>query len=106
MVPKAEEDRIRSSFRCASKCHPEIHAYNDKHPRGRRFRPEELQLHKEQWLTPCESSAAFLARVGPIEALTDELELAPVREGTLLRRRPAERGSLLQSHDGQCSDRL
>jgi hypothetical protein len=28
-------------------CHPEIHSYNDKHPRGRKFLPEELQLHKK-----------------------------------------------------------
>jgi len=25
------------------------HAYNDKHPRGRKFQPDELQLHKKQW---------------------------------------------------------
>ena len=61
-------------------CHAEIHAYNDKHLRERKFKPEELRLHKEQWLKLCETSASFLASVptrsdvGPIQALIDELE--------------------------------
>lgn len=61
-------------------CHAEIHSYNDKHPRGRKFLPEELRRHKEQWLKICEErpdvlvSASRVADVGPLQALIDELE--------------------------------
>jgi hypothetical protein len=61
-------------------CHAEIHSYNDRHPRGRKFRPEELLRHKEQWLEVCRNhpeifNAKFLsAEVGPLQALIDELE--------------------------------
>jgi hypothetical protein len=82
MIPKAEggPDTIDNAIPVCFECHAEIHAYNDNHPRGRKMRPEELRLHKEQWLKLCESSAQFLASVpprtdvGPIQALTDELE--------------------------------
>jgi hypothetical protein len=82
MVQKADDgpDTIDNAIPVCFECHAEIHAYNDKHPRGRKFRPEELRLHKEQWLKVCETSAHFLASVptrtdvGPIQALIDELE--------------------------------
>jgi hypothetical protein len=53
----------------------------DKHPRGRKFLPEELRRHKEQWLKICDEradvfdSASRAADVGPLEALIDELAL-------------------------------
>ncbi len=82
ITPKAEQgtDEIENAIPVCFECHAEIHAYNDKHPRGRKYRPEELQGHKKQWLTICESSAAFLASVpprtdvGPFQAMIDELE--------------------------------
>ena len=61
-------------------CHAEIHSYNDKHPRGRKFRPGELQKHKQQWLKLCTEKPAMLLNanrsndVGPLQALIDELE--------------------------------
>ena len=61
-------------------CHAEIHSYNDRHPRGRKFRPEELRRHKEQWLETCQTrpdifTAKFsTAEVGPLQVLIDELE--------------------------------
>lgn len=80
--PKGENgpDTIDNAIPVCFECHAEIHAYNDKHPRGRKYRPEELKKHKEQWLELCKSSAAFLASmpprtdVGPFQALMDELE--------------------------------
>ncbi|MBI1993515.1 MAG: HNH endonuclease, partial [Deltaproteobacteria bacterium] len=80
--PKGENgpDTIDNAMPVCFECHAEIHAYNDKHPRGRKYRPEELKKHKEQWLELCKSSAAFLASipprtdVGPFQALMDELE--------------------------------
>jgi hypothetical protein len=61
-------------------CHAEIHSYNPKHPRGRKFTADELRGHKEQWLEICENrpevfiNAARNADVGPLQALIDELE--------------------------------
>ena len=82
IVPKADggTDDIENAIPVCFECHAEIHSYNDCHPRGRKFRPEELRLHKEQWLQICadQPSALFDARadnsVGPIAALIDELE--------------------------------
>jgi len=80
--PKKEggSDTIDNAIPVCFECHAEIHAYNDNHPRGRKYRPEELKKHKAQWLELCKSSAAFLASVppradvGPFQALIDELE--------------------------------
>jgi hypothetical protein len=82
MLPKAAggPDSIDNAIPVCFECHAEIHAYNDQHPRGRKLRPEELRLHKQQWLDLCRTSAQFLASVpprtdvGPIQALIDELE--------------------------------
>jgi len=82
MVSKTEggPDSIDNAIPVCFECHAEIHAYNDKHPRGRKYRPEELRRHKEQWLEICRGAAAFLASVpprtdvGPFQALIDELE--------------------------------
>jgi hypothetical protein len=81
-VPKADggPDTIDNAIPVCFECHAEIHAYNDRHPRGRKYRPGELKKHKEQWLQLCKTSAQFLASVpartdvGPIQALVDELE--------------------------------
>ena len=80
--PKANggPDTIDNAIPVCFECHAEIHAYNDKHPRGRKYRPEELKKHKEQWLNLCTKSAAFASPVpartdvGPFQALIDELE--------------------------------
>jgi len=82
ITPKVDKgtDTIDNAIPVCFECHAEIHAYNDKHPRGRKYRPEELKEHKEQWLELCKSSAAFLASVpprtdvGPFQSLIDELE--------------------------------
>ena len=82
MVPRYEggPDSIDNAIPVCFECHAEIHAYNDSHPRGRKYRPEELRLHKEQWLEVCRQGGVFLASipprtdVGPIQALVDELE--------------------------------
>ena len=50
-------------------------------PGGRKFRPEELRKHREQWLTLCKQDPGILvgrstrdSEVGPLQALIDELE--------------------------------
>lgn len=83
IVPREEDgpDDIENAIPVCFECHAEIHSYNDKHPRGRKFLPEELRRHKEEWLRICrERPDALVAAprdvdVGPLHALIDELEL-------------------------------
>lgn len=83
MLPKEQggTDEIENAIPVCFECHAEIHSYNDKHPRGRKFLPEELRQHKEQWLQICAERPDVLvsvsrpADVGPLQALIDELAL-------------------------------
>lgn len=80
--PKAEggTDDIDNAIPICFECHAEIHSYNVRHPRGRKFRPEELKEHKRQWLGICENrpdallSVGWESDVGPLQSLIDELE--------------------------------
>jgi HNH endonuclease len=82
IVPKADggSDAIENAIPVCFECHAEIHLYNPDHPRGRRYLPDELRAHREQWLELCRTSARFLASVppqvdvGPLQGLVDELE--------------------------------
>jgi hypothetical protein len=84
IVPSAEgqddPDDIDNAIAVCFECHAEIHSYNDQHPRGRKFMPEELRAHRVQWLAICKNSPEVLvapfrtADVGPLQALIDELE--------------------------------
>lgn len=82
IVPRAEggSDDIENAIALCFECHAEAHAYNDRHPRGRKFRAGELREHKQQWLKICvEHPQALLVAqpngdVGPLQALVDELE--------------------------------
>lgn len=81
MDPGADggSDDISNAIAVCFECHAEIHSYNDQHPRGRKFHPEELKKHKQQWLAICRDrpsellSASRNADVGPLQALVDEL---------------------------------
>jgi hypothetical protein len=82
IVPAAEshDHSIKNAIPVCFECHAEIHSYNPKHPRGRKFTADELRGHKEQWLEICANrpevfiNAARNADVGPLQALIDELE--------------------------------
>jgi hypothetical protein len=82
ILPKAEggSDVIENAIPVCFECHAEIHLYNDKHPRGKKYSPEELRAHKDQWLQICQKHPESLlgtqraADVGPLQALIDELE--------------------------------
>jgi len=82
IVPKGEKgpSTIENGIAVCFECHAEIHSYNDKHPRGRKFQPNELRQHKEQWLRICKERPDVLVLptraydVGPLQALIDELE--------------------------------
>ncbi len=73
-------DSIDNAIPVCFECHAEIHSYNDQHPRGRKFRAEELRRQKEQWLEVCRTRPEIFinanrnADVGPLQALIDELE--------------------------------
>ena len=82
IVPSAEsnDDSIENAIPVCFDCHAEIHAYNPSHPRGRRFTPDELRAHKEQWLRICETrpeifvEASRQVDIGPLQGLLDELD--------------------------------
>ncbi|MFN0149616.1 MAG: HNH endonuclease [bacterium] len=82
IVPSGERgsDDIENAIPVCFECHAEIHSYNDKHPRGRKFTADELRAHKEQWLRLVTERPEILlapsraADVGPLQALIDELE--------------------------------
>ena len=82
IVPKEQNgsDDIDNAIAVCFECHAEIHSYNDKHPRGRKFRENELRIHKEKWIKICENHPEILTTpgwesdVGPLQALIDELE--------------------------------
>lgn len=82
IIPTEERgtDDIENAIPVCFECHAEIHSYNDKHPRGRKFQPEELRQHKDQWLMICSERPDVLlgairdADVGPLQALIDELD--------------------------------
>jgi len=86
IVPRADDgpDTIDNAIPVCFECHAEIHSYNDQHPRGRKFTPEELHGHKEQWLAMCTNNpeamlkAARNSDVGPLQSLIDELEFNSV----------------------------
>lgn len=82
IVPEVEggPNAIDNAIPVCFECHAEIHSYNDQHPRGRKFRPEELRKHKSQWLEICRTrpevflNALRNSDVGPLQALIDEME--------------------------------
>jgi hypothetical protein len=73
-------DAIDNAILVCFECHAEIASYNPDHPRGRKFTPDELCKHKEQWLQICSAHPEALIAahldgdVGPLQALVDELE--------------------------------
>ena len=82
IIPSAEggSDHSENAIPVCFECHAEIHLYNDQHPRGHKFRPAELRLHKEQWLKICNENPLHIVdtvpvkTVGPLHSLIDELE--------------------------------
>lgn len=82
IIPAADshDHSIENAIPVCFDCHAEIHAYNPKHPRGRRFTPEELRMHKDQWLRICETRPEIFVEasrnvdIGPIQGLLDELD--------------------------------
>lgn len=78
------DDSIENALPVCFECHAEIGLYNPRHPRGRRFSPEELRLHRQQWLDICrEHPAALLgapvvSEPGTIERLIHELQFDSV----------------------------
>jgi hypothetical protein len=88
-------DAIDNAIPVCFDCHAEAHAYNPKHPRGRKFTATELRAHRDQWLEICRLHPEVLiaplrdADVGPMQAMIDELEFnatlaAQVRHGVEL----------------------
>lgn len=89
MLPKSENgtDSIENAIPVCFECHAEIHLYNNKHPRGRKYHAEELRKHKKQWLDICKASPSILidhpnpGDGGPLTSLSTELEFNHVVAG-------------------------
>src|SRR5437773_11713365 len=94
IIPQGEKgsDDIENAISVCFECHAEIHLYNDKHPRGRKYHSDELRQHKEQWLNICSDYPQALTDcrgpedVGPLQALIDELDF----NSEIVRRTEAE----------------
>jgi hypothetical protein len=134
IVPRDEGggDEIENAIPVCFGCHAEIHSYNDRHPRGRKFQPNELRAHKAQWIQTCADhpemliASARAADVGPLQALIDELEFnktvceyqaAPfadkqfrraIRDGAIATLDPALRQDILHAYAamGQANNRM
>ena len=77
---ESQDHSIENAIAVCFDCHAEIHAYNPKHPRGRKFTPEELRMHKKQWLEICETRPEIFLEanrnvdIGPLQGMLDELD--------------------------------
>ncbi|MBI4581263.1 MAG: HNH endonuclease, partial [Planctomycetes bacterium] len=73
-------DDLSNAVPLCFECHAEIGLYNDKHPRGRKFHPNELRHHRTQWLDVCKDrpetlmDAPQMREPGSLERLLHELE--------------------------------
>ncbi len=83
IIPQADKgpDTYENAIPVCLECHAEIHSYNKDHPRGRKFQPNELRGHRDQWISICRKHAEIFRRgsvaraeVGPLQSLIDELE--------------------------------
>ncbi len=45
-------------------CHEEVGSYNPAHPIGRKFRPDELRKHREQWYAHVRANPEKLTSIG------------------------------------------
>jgi len=59
---KPGDDNIENAIPLCFECHAEIKLYDASHPRGRKYMPDELRKHKEQWLRFCTESPAVLVQ--------------------------------------------
>ena len=80
-IDNPEDGSITNAIPVCFDCHAEIGHYNNvNHKKGRKFQPDELRKHKEQWLDICEklpgifSCALRESDDGPLLALLHELE--------------------------------
>lgn len=89
MTPLSEggSNDIGNAIALCFECHAEVHLYNDKHPRGRKYLPAELKIHKDQWLHLCKKSPQILVQSlqpadgGPLSSIISELEFNSILSG-------------------------
>ena len=83
--PAAEEGSgdISNAIPLCFECHAEVHHYNPKHPKGRRFSPGELRAHRDQWLSLCANRPEIFVHAQPAP------EAGSLGAGVTVRRGPA-----------------
>ena len=55
-------DDIENAIPLCFECHAEVHLYNIRHRRGRKYTSNKLQRHKEQWINICETTPSILVQ--------------------------------------------
>lgn len=79
-IGNSSDNDINNAIPLCFECHAEVALYNPGHPKGRKYKHDELKLHRDQWIRICASSAALIETtfnvrdVGPLESLLNELE--------------------------------
>ncbi|PIR43382.1 hypothetical protein COV24_02975 [candidate division WWE3 bacterium CG10_big_fil_rev_8_21_14_0_10_32_10] len=74
------ENSLDNAIPVCFECHAEINHYNPRHPKGNKFTPEELKLHKKQWFEICKDTPEVLVNaprnidIGSLEGMILELK--------------------------------
>ena len=76
ITPESEggSDELDNCIPLCFDCHAEVGHYNSKHPRGRKFSPTELRLHRDRWFERVASNAGPVANERQRELDKDVLE--------------------------------
>lgn len=82
IVPRKQEvsDERDNLIPLCFDCHAQACSYNVDHPKGRKFRPNELRQHRDQWIEICKTNPGALTsggvstEAGPLQSLVGELE--------------------------------
>jgi hypothetical protein len=67
-VAKGGPDTFENCIPLCLNCHAEVEAYNDRHPMGNKFRPEELKQRRDTFYKAVQLGPALQQHVGLIEA--------------------------------------
>jgi len=103
IVPQADggTDDFDNGIPLCFDCHAEVETYNDKHPRGRKFRPSELKRLRDEWFQLVASGKAPL----PHTAVAESEDAVLVRFYSQCLDRPAFQDSFEQEGSMEAFDK-
>ena len=102
IVPEANNgtDKEENGIPLCFDCHSDVQTYNDKHPRGRKFRPTELKRHRDEWFKLVSSGS-----VGNVQSKLDSEALDLIRFYSQCFDRPAFQDRFLQERSVEAFDK-